>query len=118
MCALYGVGNPADSNCLIGPGGAYWAYYRAGPGATGWTYSRGGASGTTVTDGSVEGWRYGTGAAPAFVVVLRRGGVPAAGHRTAAGDWPLDRDPGREPAPALPRRYQRHCRGHERDQLQ
>ena len=67
VCQLFGVGNPADSSCLVGPGGEYWAYYRAGPGAGGWTYSRGGASTTTVTDGSVEGWRYGTGAAPGFV---------------------------------------------------
>ena len=67
VCQLYGVGNPADQSCLIGPGGQYWAYFRAAPGATGWTYSRGGASSTTVTDGSVEGWRYGTGAAPGFV---------------------------------------------------
>jgi hypothetical protein len=67
VCQLYGVGNSADSNCLIGPGGQYWAYYRAAPGASGWTYSRAGASTTTVTDGSVEGWRYGTGGAPGFV---------------------------------------------------
>ena len=67
VCQLFGVGNPADSSCLIGPGGQYWAYYRAAPGAGGWTYSRGGASSTTVVDGAVEGWRYGTGAAPGFV---------------------------------------------------
>ncbi len=67
VCQLYGVGNAADSNCLIGPGGQYWAYSRAAPGASGWTYSRAGASTTTVTDGSVEGWRYGTGGAPVFV---------------------------------------------------
>ena len=67
VCAINGVGNPADSSCLVGPGSQYWAYYRAAPGAGGWTYSRGGASTTTVTDGSVEGWRYGTGAAPGFV---------------------------------------------------
>ena len=67
VCQLYGVGNPPDSSCLIGGGGQYWAYYRAGPGAGGWTYSRAGASTTTVTDGSMEGWRYGTGAAPTFV---------------------------------------------------
>src|SRR5215207_3349466 len=28
VCQLFGVGNPADSSCLIGPGGQYWAYYR------------------------------------------------------------------------------------------
>ena len=68
VCAINGVGNPADqSSCLVGPGSQYWAYYRAAPGAGAWTYSRGGASSTTVTDGSVEGWRYGTGGAPGFV---------------------------------------------------
>jgi hypothetical protein len=67
VCQLYGVGNPADQSCLVGPGGQYWAYYRAAPGAGGWTYSRGGASSTTVVDGSVEGWKYGTGGAPGFV---------------------------------------------------
>ena len=39
VCQLYGVGNPADQSCLIGPGGQYWAYFRAAPGAGGWTYS-------------------------------------------------------------------------------
>ncbi len=67
VCQLYGVGNPADQSCLIGPGGQYWAYFRAAPGAGGWTYSRGGAGSSTVVDGSVEGWRYGTGGAPGFV---------------------------------------------------
>src|SRR4029077_1433092 len=67
VCQLYGVGNPADQSCLIGPGGQYWAYFRAAPGAGGWTYSRGGAASTTVVDGSVEGWRYGAGGAPGFV---------------------------------------------------
>lgn len=67
VCQLYGVGNPPDQSCLIGPGGQYWAYFRAAPGAGGWTYSRGGAGSTTVVDGSVEGWRYGTGSPPGFV---------------------------------------------------
>ena len=31
VCAINGVGNPADqSSCLVGPGSQYWAYYRAG----------------------------------------------------------------------------------------
>jgi hypothetical protein len=67
VCELYGVGNPPDQNCLIGPGGKYWAYFRAGPGAGGWTYARGGAGSSNVTDGSVEGWSYGTGGQPGFV---------------------------------------------------
>jgi hypothetical protein len=64
VCALDGVGNPADQSCLIGPHGEYWAYFVATGGATNWTYSRGCACTTTVHDGDVEGWRYGTGAAP------------------------------------------------------
>jgi hypothetical protein len=67
VCQLYGVGNSPDQSCLVGPGGQYWAYFRAAPGAGGWTYSRGGAGSTTVVDGSVEGWRYGTGSPPGFV---------------------------------------------------
>jgi MYXO-CTERM domain-containing protein len=68
VCSINGVGNPATPNeCLIGPNGEYWAYYRAGPGATGWQYSSKGAGGTSVTDGAVEGWRYGTGGPPGFV---------------------------------------------------
>lgn len=64
VCALDGVGNPADQSCLVGPHAEYWAYYLARDGATGWSYSRGCACTTTVQDGDVEGWRYGTGAAP------------------------------------------------------
>ena len=68
VCSINGVGNPATPNeCLIGPNGEYWAYHRAGPGATGWQYSSKGAGGTSVTDGAVEGWRYGTGGPPGFV---------------------------------------------------
>ena len=64
VCALDGVGNPADESCLIGPHSEYWAYFLAHGGSTGWAYSRGCACTTTVRDGDVEGWRYGTGAAP------------------------------------------------------
>ena len=64
VCALDGVGNPADQSCLVGPNSEYWAYYVARGGASSWTYSRGCACTTMVGDGDVEGWRYGTGAAP------------------------------------------------------
>jgi hypothetical protein len=67
VCKINGVGNaPTSSTCLVGPGGAYWRYFRAAPGATGWSYSSTGASGTTVTDGSVEGWYYGASGSPPF----------------------------------------------------
>jgi hypothetical protein len=97
VCQLYGVGNPPDSSCLIGPGGAYWAYYRAAPGATGWSYSRGGATSTTVTDGSVEGWRYGTGAAPpfsSFCSVVGCAPPPTAAPPPAAGGGSSNPDSG------------------------
>jgi hypothetical protein len=64
VCSIDGVGNPANESCLIGPNGEYWAYYLATGGATSWTYARGCACTTTVNDGDVQGWRYGTGAAP------------------------------------------------------
>jgi hypothetical protein len=63
VCELDGVGNP-PSSCLVGPNSEYWAYWLSRDGASSWTYSRGCACSTTVGDGSVEGWRYGTGAAP------------------------------------------------------
>ena len=60
VCTLYGRGDAAvPDQC---PGG--WQYYRAVGGANGWVRSAGGASGTTVHDGDVEGWRYGGGAPP------------------------------------------------------
>ncbi|MGH9013891.1 MAG: hypothetical protein ACRDZ1_08150, partial [Acidimicrobiia bacterium] len=64
VCKLYGVGNePAPGSC---PGYPYWAYHRAPAGAGGWSYAGSGASNTTVRDGDVEGWRFGTGGAPPF----------------------------------------------------
>ena len=67
VCSINGQGNPAtQGECLVGPNGEYWSYWRAPPGASGWQYSSQGAGGTTVTDGSVEGWRYGTGGPPPF----------------------------------------------------
>jgi hypothetical protein len=68
VCGLDGVGHDS-SDCLGTPSDPqYWAYYRASSESTGWSYSRGGASGVIVRDGDVEGWRYGTGAAPRVAV--------------------------------------------------
>jgi hypothetical protein len=64
VCALDGVGNPAGPSCLVGPNSEYWAYYVAHGGTGSWSYSRGCACNVTVSDGDVEGWRYGLGAAP------------------------------------------------------
>jgi hypothetical protein len=67
VCALHGVGRPAGPNCLGGDGDPrYWAYFRAPAGATAFQYSPIGAGATRVRDGDVEGWRWGTGQAPAY----------------------------------------------------
>ncbi len=70
ICALDGVGHSAGTDCLGTPGDQrYWSYNRAAPGATSWKYSATGPSNTRVYDGGVEGWRFGTGAPPAFPTV-------------------------------------------------
>ncbi len=68
VCKLFGVGRDAGPSCLGGADGdnRYWAYFRAGAGSSAFQYSRAGAGSTTVRDGDVEGWRWGTGQAPAW----------------------------------------------------
>ncbi len=69
VCRLFGVGRDSGADCLGGTGGdaRYWAYYRSPAGTSSFKYSSVGAGSTTVRDGDVEGWRFGTGAAPAYV---------------------------------------------------
>lgn len=68
VCALDGVGHPANDACLGTPSDPrYWAYFRAVNGANAWSYSNQCACSTTVRDGDVEGWRFGTGQQPSFV---------------------------------------------------
>lgn len=71
VCRLYGVGRDAGPDCLGGTGGdaRYWAYFRAPAGSTSFRYAAVGGGSSTVRDGDVEGWRYGTGAAPAFASI-------------------------------------------------
>ncbi len=67
VCQLFGVGHAADDSCLGTPDDpSYWAYYRSPSGSGGWQYSRGGAGATSVSDGDVEGWRFGAGGAPGY----------------------------------------------------
>jgi len=67
VCRINGVGNPPiPGECLGEVSGKYWSYWRAGPGAGGFSYSGGGAGGTTVADGAVEGWNFGSGGPPPF----------------------------------------------------
>jgi hypothetical protein len=69
VCRLFGVGRDSGADCLGGTGGdaRYWAYFRSASGTSSFKYSNVGAGSTTVRDGDVEGWRFGTGAAPAYV---------------------------------------------------
>ena len=68
VCRLFGIGRDAGPNCLGGADGdnRYWAYFRAPSGTSSFTYSRAGGGSTQVRDGDVEGWKFGTGTAPAW----------------------------------------------------
>lgn len=67
VCSLCGVGCPADDCfCESASTGRYWNYSRAE--GAGWQRSNLGASSTTVRDGDVEGWAWGTeGATPPWI---------------------------------------------------
>ncbi len=79
VCALCGRGCPAGNTCLTCGAPNYWAYFRAPAGASGFAYSRAGANSTTVHDGDVEGWRWGTGAPPGYIAVAQVCGEVAPG---------------------------------------
>jgi hypothetical protein len=63
VCSLDGQGCAfPEQSCFCKCQGSpcvYWSYWRLG--ADGWTYQTIGAGGTQVTDGAVEGWRWGAG---------------------------------------------------------
>lgn len=71
VCRLFDVGRDAGPGCLGGADGdnRYWAYFRAPSGTSSFTYSRAGAGSVQVHDGDVEGWKFGTGQAPAWSAV-------------------------------------------------
>lgn len=99
VCAICGVGCPAG-DCFCDRS-RFWAYHRAAPGGA-YAYSRAGASSTTVRDGDVEGWRWGTGTAPPYASVGEVCGVaePASGTPPPAPDSPPPAPPTEAPAPA------------------
>lgn len=66
ICGVGGTGCGGGTDCLTCKAPNYWGYSRAAPGAGGFTYSMAGAGTTTVTNGAVEGWLWGTGGSPAF----------------------------------------------------
>lgn len=88
VCALCGRGCPAGNTCLTCGAPNFWAYFRAPAGASGFVYSRVGANSTTVHDGDVEGWRWGTGAPPGYIAVAQVCGEVAPGGAGAAQGAP------------------------------
>jgi len=58
VCQLAGVGYESDECLKEGP--EFWGYWR-GDGSGGWDWSSSGGNATTVEDGDVEGWAWGTG---------------------------------------------------------
>ena len=64
VCALCGIGCPSG-DCFCDPQ-RYWAYSRAESGTAAFRTSPVGVSSTEVSDGDVEGYRWGSGAPPAF----------------------------------------------------
>ena len=97
VCRLFGVGRDSGPGCLGGADGPnYWAYFRAPSGTSSFTYSRAGAGSVQVHDGDVEGWKFGTGQAPAWSAVpeppttttLAPAPPPAAPPASGAGSAP------------------------------
>ena len=94
VCSLCGTGCPADDCfCESGTTGRYWNYSRDGD--AGWQRSSLGASSTTVKDGDVDGWAWGTeGAVPPWI------GFESICVETDAGADPKPvSSPARVPAP-------------------
>ena len=99
VCRLFGVGRDSGPGCLGGADGdnRYWAYFRAPSGTSSFAYSRAGAGSVQVHDGDVEGWKFGTGAAPAWSA------VPAPSTTTTVAPAPRPTAPpvgGSGPGPA------------------
>ncbi|GIH03578.1 hypothetical protein Rhe02_16450 [Rhizocola hellebori] len=64
VCRINGLPTAATEPCLNTPSAsAYWSYWHATPGGT-WSYSSAGASSYNPAPGTVEGWAFGSGAAP------------------------------------------------------
>lgn len=66
VCRINGQPIAATELCVnTPPASAYWAYWHAAPGGT-WTYSTLGAASYNPAQGTVEGWRFGSGEAPSI----------------------------------------------------
>ena len=88
ICALCGVGCPADETCLTCAGATYWAYSRAPAGSSSYLVWGRGASNTRVHDGDVDAWRWSAGGSPVYVPFsgVCDGPAPASTTTTASTD--------------------------------
>ena len=64
ICSIEGEGCPVNE-CLTCATPDYWSYWRLKDGT--WNYYQAGASTSTVRDGDVEGWRWGSGDPPPVI---------------------------------------------------
>lgn len=88
VCGINGVGCPGDNSCLTCQQPKFWSYSRAPSGSTSFSVASSGASGSTVRDGDVEGWRWG-GGKPAHVSAAKICGEAAAPPPVSASPPPL-----------------------------
>jgi hypothetical protein len=66
VCRINGLPAPAAEPCVnTPPATAYWSYWHAPAGGS-WTFSTVGATGYNPAPGTVEGWAFGAGTAPAI----------------------------------------------------
>jgi len=66
VCRINSKPTVAQDPCVnTPPATAYWSYWHATPGGT-WSYSTLGASGYNPAQGTVEGWRFGSGQQPSI----------------------------------------------------
>ena len=66
VCRINGKPTAAQDPCVnTPPVTAYWSYWHAAPGGT-WTYSTTGASSYNPAQGTVDGWRFGSGQQPSI----------------------------------------------------
>lgn len=101
VCKINGVGNPPiPGQCLGEQSGTYWSYWRAGPGAGGFSYAGTGAGGASVSDGSVEGWNFGSGPPPFSSFCAVAGCAPPPPPPTAAPAPPPTAAPAAAPTGA------------------
>ncbi|MCZ7529073.1 MAG: hypothetical protein M5U31_01230 [Acidimicrobiia bacterium] len=90
VCGINGVGCPGDNSCLTCQQPKFWSYSRAPSGSTSFSVASSGASGSTVRDGDVEGWRWG-GGKPAHVSAAKICGEAAAPPPVSASPPPVER---------------------------